>query len=60
MGIGDKIGNAAKDAKGKAKEATGDATDNERMQAEGQAEQVEASARKAGENVKDGFRDATR
>ncbi|MGB3764099.1 MAG: CsbD family protein, partial [Ornithinimicrobium sp.] len=33
MGIGDKISNAAQDAKGKAKEATGDATDNEQMQA---------------------------
>ena len=33
MGLGDKIGNAAEDAKGKAKEGFGDATDNEKLQA---------------------------
>jgi uncharacterized protein YjbJ (UPF0337 family) len=60
MGIGDKMGNAAQDAKGKAKEAAGDATDNEQMQAEGKGEQVEAKGRKVGENVKDGVRDIKR
>ncbi|MGC5584788.1 CsbD family protein [Ornithinimicrobium sp. W1665] len=60
MGLGDKISNAAEDAKGKAKEGVGDATDNEQMQAEGKGEQLSASAKKAGENVKDGFNDATR
>lgn len=60
MGIGDKISNAAQDAKGKAKEGVGDATDNEQMQAEGKTDQVSASAKKAGENIKDGFRDTTR
>ncbi|MGD8201428.1 CsbD family protein [Ornithinimicrobium sp. W1679] len=60
MGLGDKISNAAEDAKGKAKEGVGDATDNEQMQAEGKGEQLSASAKKAGENVKDGFDDATR
>ena len=37
MGLGDKISNAAEEAKGKAKEAWGDATDNERLEAEGKA-----------------------
>lgn len=60
MGLGDKISNAAQDAKGKVKEGVGDATDDERMEAEGKADQVGASAKKAGENIKDGFKDATR
>lgn len=60
MGIGDKISNAAEEAKGKAKEAYGDATDNERMQAEGQGDQASAKTKKAGENVKDAWKDATK
>lgn len=56
MGLGDKISNAAEDAKGKVKEGVGDATDNERMEAEGKGDQMSASAKKAGENVKDAFR----
>ncbi|MFK5583396.1 MULTISPECIES: CsbD family protein [unclassified Serinicoccus] len=60
MGIGDKISNAAEQAKGKAKEAYGDATDNERVEAEGQADQTSANAKKAGENVKDAWKDATK
>lgn len=35
MGIGDKISNAAEDFGGRAKEAAGDLTDNEKLQAEG-------------------------
>lgn len=57
MGLGDKIKNAAEDAKGKVKEATGSVTNNESLEAEGKAEQAAASAKKAGENVKDVFRD---
>jgi uncharacterized protein YjbJ (UPF0337 family) len=57
MGLGDKIKNAAEDAKGKVKEATGSATDNERLEADGKADQSKASAKQAGENVKDVFRD---
>lgn len=60
MGLGDKISNAAQDAKGKVKEGVGDATDDERMEAEGKADQVASSAKKAGESIKDGFKDATR
>lgn len=60
MGLGDKISNAAQDAKGKAEEAIGKAIDNEQMEAEGKADQIAADAKQAGENVKDGFRDATR
>ena len=53
MGIGDKIQNEAENLGGKAKEATGRATDNDRLRAEGQKDQVVADAKKVGENVKD-------
>ena len=59
MGLGDKISNAAKDAKGHTKEAVGDMTDNERMEAEGRAEQVQADVQQTGEKVKDAWKDAT-
>lgn len=55
MGIGDKISNAAEDLAGKAKEAAGKVTDNERLEAEGRVEQSEADLKKAGENIKDAF-----
>ncbi len=53
MGIDDKMKNAAKDASGKIKEGVGDATDNERLEAEGKADQFEAKVGKATEDVKD-------
>ena len=56
MGIGDKIQNEAQDLGGKAKEAAGDATNNEELRAEGQKDQVAADAKKVGENVKDTFK----
>jgi uncharacterized protein YjbJ (UPF0337 family) len=56
MGLDDKIKNAAQDLTGKTKEGAGKATDNERLEAEGQADQTEANLRKAGENVKDAFK----
>lgn len=57
MGLDDKIENAAEDAKGKAKEATGKATEDEELEAEGDKDQTKASFKKAGENVKDAFKD---
>ncbi|MDQ1082010.1 MULTISPECIES: CsbD family protein [Microbacterium] len=56
MGLDDKIKNAAQDIVGKAKEAIGNATDNDKLVAEGKAEQAKADAKKAGENVKDSFK----
>jgi uncharacterized protein YjbJ (UPF0337 family) len=56
MGIDDKIKNAAQEAKGKIKEGVGDATDNERLEAEGKADQAGANLKQAGENVKDAFK----
>ena len=56
MGVGDKIQNEAENLGGKAKEAAGNATDNDRLRAEGQKDQVVADAKKVGENVKDDFK----
>jgi uncharacterized protein YjbJ (UPF0337 family) len=56
MGLDDKIKNTAEDVAGKAKEGWGKATDNERLEAEGQADQTKADLKQAGENVKDAFK----
>jgi uncharacterized protein YjbJ (UPF0337 family) len=56
MGNQDKLNNKAKDLKGKAKEAWGDATDNERLEAEGKVDQSKADLKQAGEKVKDALR----
>jgi len=56
MGLDDKIKNAAQDIAGKAKEATGKATDNERLEAEGRGDQAGADLKQAGEKVKDAFK----
>ena len=57
MGLDDKIKNTAENASGKAKEAAGKATDNERLEAEGRGEQASADLKQAGEKVKDVFKD---
>lgn len=56
MGLDDKIDNAAEDLKGKAKEAAGKATDDERMEAEGKGDQISSDVKGAGEKVKDAFK----
>ncbi|HEV8652346.1 MAG TPA: CsbD family protein [Actinomycetes bacterium] len=56
MGTDDKLRNQAQDLKGKAKEAWGDATDDERLEAEGQSDQAKSDLKQAGEKVKDAFR----
>ena len=53
MGEGDKTDNKLQDLKGQAKEKLGAATDNDRMQNEGKADQSSANLKQAGENVKD-------
>ncbi|MGO4689932.1 CsbD family protein [Glaciibacter sp. 2TAF33] len=57
MSGADKIQNAAEEAMGKGKEAVGDATDNEKLQAEGKGDQAKANLKQAGEKVKDAFKD---
>ena len=56
MALGDKISNAAEDLGGKAKEAAGKASGDERLEAEGHGDQTAAKAKKVGEDVKDVFR----
>ena len=58
MGLGDKISNAAEEAKGKVKEAAGKATDNQSLEAEGKGDQASANVKQAGENAKDAVKDA--
>jgi uncharacterized protein YjbJ (UPF0337 family) len=57
VSFGDKAKNKAEELKGDMKEKIGDATDNERLQAEGATEKAEAKAKQAGEHVKDAARD---
>ena len=56
MGLNDKLDNAKDKLTGEAKEATGKVTDNERLEAEGKADQTEADLKQAGEKVKDAFK----
>jgi len=56
MSAADKIKNAAQDLGGKAKEAAGKATDNDKLVAEGKADQGAAAVKKTGEDVKDAFK----
>jgi uncharacterized protein YjbJ (UPF0337 family) len=55
MGADDKARNLGQDAAGKAKEAAGKLTDDERLEAEGKADQFSADIKQAGEKVKDAF-----
>ena len=56
MSASDKIQNAAQDLIGKGKEAVGNATDNNKLVAEGKADQVKAAAKKGVEDVKDSLK----
>lgn len=56
MGIADKAKNAVENATGKGKEATGRATDDEKLEADGRNDQSKADLKDAGENVKDAFK----
>jgi len=55
MGIGDKAKHTAEDIAGHFKEGVGKATDNEKLEAEGKADQVKADLKKAGDKAKDAF-----
>ncbi|RDI43283.1 CsbD family protein [Nocardia mexicana] len=58
MSLNDKIGNAADDLGGRAKEAAGQVTGDDKLRDEGKLDQVQAGAKKAVEDVKDGVGDA--
>jgi uncharacterized protein YjbJ (UPF0337 family) len=49
----DKANNKAEELKGKVKETTGKAVGNERLEAEGKADQTAGNVKQAGEKVKD-------
>jgi uncharacterized protein YjbJ (UPF0337 family) len=53
MSATDKAKNTIQDAHGKAKEGVGNATGNDRLQAEGKGDQVKADVKQAGEKLKD-------
>ena len=57
MGIDDKAENHGQDLKGRAKEAAGSVTGDDDLKAEGRGDQAEASAKQAGEKVKDAIGD---
>ncbi len=56
MSTEDKINNKVQDLKGKFKEGAGDATDDERLENEGRADQSKSDLKQAGEKVKDAFK----
>lgn len=53
--MNDEAKHKAEELGGKVKEAAGKLTDNERLEAEGRAEQTTANLKQAGDNVKDAF-----
>ncbi|MHA7145337.1 CsbD family protein [Arthrobacter sp. TmT3-37] len=56
MGLDDKISNAAQKLIGQGKEATGTATGDESLKAEGQSDQAKGDLKQAGEKLKDAFK----
>ena len=57
MSTGDKAKNTGDKLKGTAKEAAGKAVGNERLQAEGKADQAKADLKQTGEHAKDVLKD---
>jgi uncharacterized protein YjbJ (UPF0337 family) len=56
--MGDRLTTQAQEMKGKAKEAIGEATDDEGLEARGKADQVKAASKRAGTEVKNAARKA--
>jgi uncharacterized protein YjbJ (UPF0337 family) len=56
MSLIDKAKNKAQEAKGQVKEATGKATDDRDLEAEGKIDKVAGNLKQAGEKVKDAFK----
>lgn len=56
MGLDDKIRNKVEDVSGKGKEATGRATGDRDLEAEGKGDQAKSDLKQAGEKVKDAFK----
>lgn len=58
MDLGDKMKNKANEASGKAKEAVGKLTDDEKLEAEGRLQHDKAKVAEAADKVKKGVQDA--
>jgi uncharacterized protein YjbJ (UPF0337 family) len=56
MATTDKAKNTAQRAKGKAKQAAGKVTGNDKLRSKGKVDQKKADVKQAGENIKDAFR----
>jgi len=56
MATADQARNKAEELKGRAKEKTGEVTGDDKLRAEGKADQAGADLKQAGEKVKDAFR----
>ncbi|GAB2685603.1 CsbD family protein [Nocardia thraciensis] len=57
MSLNDKISNTADDLNGRAKEAIGQVTDDDKLRDEGKLDQIEAGAKKAAEDMKNAVGD---
>ena len=57
MGTEDKAAHKGEELKGKAKETTGKATGNERLEGEGKSDQASASVKQTGDKAKDAAKD---
>ena len=55
VGAMDKATDKLEELQGEAKEKLGQATDNDQLQAEGQADQAKGNLKQAGEKIKDAF-----
>jgi uncharacterized protein YjbJ (UPF0337 family) len=56
MSLADKAKNKLKELQGKSKEATGRATGDNKLKAEGKADQAKAKLKQTGEKIKDVFK----
>ncbi|WP_134768191.1 CsbD family protein [Nocardioides sp. 1609] len=57
MGIDDKLGHKTEELKGKAKEGTGRATGDERLEAEGKGDQSSSKVKQGADKLKDAAKD---
>jgi len=56
MATSDKVKNTAQQAKGKVKETVGRASGDNKLRAEGKADQMRGNIKQAGEKLKDAFK----
>ena len=56
MATEDKAAHKATEVKGKVKEGVGQATDDQELEAEGQADQAKGNLKQAGDKIKDAFK----